>query len=216
MLLLRNRKEAGQRLAALVMKYRNTQPVLFGIPRGGVIVAAEIAKSLHARLHVLIVRKIGAPGNSEVAIGAVMPAGTTIMDKDAIRRWEISREYIEKAVAEQLIEIKRRQLLYQGAEGTPELAGKTVILVDDGIATGYTVMAAVQGLRIYKPREIIIAAAVAPEDVVKKLQQVADEVICLDIPEPFYAVGQFYEEFNQTTDEEVIDTMREINQLQAH
>lgn len=207
-----NRKDAGEKLAPLLKKYRNDRPIVMGIPRGGVIVAAEVAKSLGAPLDVLIVRKIGAPANAEVAIGAVMPDGSAVLDNALIEKWQISKEYIEKAIADQTVEIKRRQQLYQMQEHKLEFTHKTVILVDDGIATGYTIEVAVRGLRQYNPKFIVIAAPVAPVEVFARLQTVADEVLCIDIPEPFFAVGQFYQDFAQTTDEEVIDTLRTLNE----
>lgn len=211
-----NRKDAGQRLALLLEKYRNDRPIVLGIPRGGVIVAAEVAKSLGVFLDVLIVRKIGAPTNAEVAIGAVMPDGSAVLNKELIDKWQISEVYIEKAIADQTGEIKRRQQLYHRQERSMELTNKTIILVDDGIATGYTIEVAVRGLRQYNPQFIIIAAPVAPLEVMARLQQVADEVICLDTPEPFFAVGQFYQDFNQTTDEEVIETLRMTDETYAY
>lgn len=214
-MLLRNRKEAGQKLAPLLERFRNKQPIVLGIPRGGVIVAAEVAKKLGAPLDVLIVRKIGSPTNAEVAIGAVMPDGSAVLNKELIRNWQITDEYIQKALADQIREIKRRRQLYERPEGMLDLTEKTVIVVDDGIATGYTVEAAVRGLRQYKPAAIIIAVAVAPNEVIARLRQVADEVICLETPEHFLAVGQFYQEFTQTTDGEVIEILRNKDQTYA-
>lgn len=213
---LQNRQDAGQKLAPLLKKYRSERPIVLGIPRGGVIVAAEVAQKLDAPLDVLIVRKIGAPTNEEVAIGAVMPDGSVVLDEELIKKWRISEEYIQKAAANQAVEIQRRQQLYRRPGHTLELTEKTVILVDDGIATGYTMEAAVRGLRKYSPKAIVIAVAVAPREVIARLQQVADAVVCLDTPEPFFAVGQFYKEFDQTSDEEVIDTLRRRDETYTH
>lgn len=214
-MLLRNRQDAGQKLALRLSKLCTRQPIVLGIPRGGVVVAAEVAKELGAPLDVLIVRKIGAPTNAEIAIGAVMPDGSAVLNKELINNWRISKEYIQKAVADQVEEIKRRQQLYERPEGMLSLAGKTVILVDDGIATGYTIEAAVCGLRSHNPQAIIIAVAVAPGAIMTRLQQIADKVVCLDTPEPFFAVGQFYQEFAQTTDEEVLATLRMMDETYA-
>lgn len=211
-MLLQNRAEAGQKLALQLAKYKNEAPVVFGIPRGGVVVAAEVAKKLGAPLDVLIVRKIGAPGQEETAIGAVMPDGTTLLDEEMIALRRIPREYIDNAVAMQIEEIKRRKKLYQRKERALDIKEKTVILADDGIATGYTIEAAIRGLRRYAPRTVIVAAAVAPAEVVSRLRQSADEVVCLATPEPFFAVGQFYRDFAQTSDEEVIALLRESEQ----
>jgi predicted phosphoribosyltransferase len=213
---LQNRQDAGQKLAPLLKEYRSERPIVLGIPRGGVIVAAEIAQTLGAPLDVLIVRKIGAPTNEEVAIGAVMPDGSVVLDEGLISKWRIPQEYIQKAAANQAEEIQRRQQLYRRPGHTPELTEKTVILVDDGIATGYTMEAAVRGLRKYKPKAIVIAVAVAPREVIARLQQVADAVVCLDTPEPFFAVGQFYKEFDQTSDEQVIDTLHRMDETYTY
>lgn len=215
-MLLQNRAEAGQKLAMLLEEYQNERLIVFGIPRGGVVVAAEVAKKLGAPLDVLIVRKIGAPGHEETAIGAVMPDGTTILDEERIARWRIPQEYINNAVATQIGEIKRRKKLYQQKAQDLDIKEKTVILVDDGIATGYTIEAAICGLRKYAPKAVIIAAVVAPAEVVSRLRQSADEVVCLATPEPFFAVGQFYRDFAQTSDEEVIELLREIHQVCAY
>lgn len=215
-MLLQNRKDAGKKLAPLLEKFRGEQPIVFGIPRGGVIVAAEVAQELDAPLEVLIVRKIGAPMNEEVAIGAVMPDGSAVLDEDIIGKWQISSEYIQKSVASQFAEIQRRQQLYRSRKCASELTEKTVILVDDGVATGYTMEAAARGIRRYNPRAIVIAVAVAPREVIARLQKAADEVVCLETPEPFFAVGQFYKEFDQTSDEEVIETLRRMDETYTY
>ncbi|MEM5767310.1 MAG: phosphoribosyltransferase family protein [Bacillota bacterium] len=216
MMILESREEAGQKLALLLEKYQKESPVVLGIPRGGVVVAAEVAKKLGAPLDVLIVRKIGAPGHEETAIGAVMPDGTTLLNEELIARWRIPEEYISNAVAVQIREIRRRKELYQRQAQNLELKDKTVILADDGIATGYTIEAAIRGLRKYAPKAVIVAAAVAPAAVISRLRQSADEVVCLDTPEPFLAVGQFYRHFAQTGDEEVIKLLREIEEAHGY
>jgi putative phosphoribosyl transferase len=212
---LENRRDAGQKLASLLKKYRADQPIVLGIPRGGVIVAAEVAKALQAPLDILIVRKIGAPHNEEVAIGAVMPDGMAVLDTNLIAKLAIPDEYINRAIEEQTVEIKRRRHMYKGDKVMPPLENHTVILVDDGIATGYTIEAAVEGLRNQKPKAIILAAPVAPVEVVHRLRKITDEVVCLDTPEPFYAVGQFYQDFSQTSDNEVIEVLQDMAVSQA-
>ncbi|HBS60343.1 MAG TPA: phosphoribosyltransferase [Firmicutes bacterium] len=215
-MILDSREEAGQKLALLLEKYQKDSPIVLGIPRGGVVVAAEVAKKLGAPLDVLIVRKIGAPGHEETAIGAVMPDGTTLLNEELIARWRIPEEYISNAVAVQIREIRRRKELYQRQAQNLKLKDKTVILADDGIATGYTIEAAIRGLRKYAPKAVIVAAAVAPAAVISRLRQSADEVVCLDTPEPFLAVGQFYRHFAQTGDEEVIKLLREIEEAHGY
>jgi putative phosphoribosyl transferase len=212
---LQNRRDAGQKLASLLKKYRAEHPMVLGIPRGGVIVAAEVAKAFQVPLDILIVRKIGAPHNEEVAIGAVMPDGMAVLDTDIIEKLSIPDHYINRVIEEQTVEIKRRQHMYQGDKPMPSFERRTVILVDDGIATGYTIEAAIEGLRGHKPKAIILAAPVAPIDVVHRLRKKADEVIYLDTPDPFYAVGQFYQDFSKTSDEEVIQVLQDMAAIQA-
>lgn len=207
-MLLENRIDAGEKLVPLLQKFKLKQPVVLAVPRGGVIVGAEVAKALRVPLDILIVRKIGAPFNPEVAIGAVLPDGSAVLDTVLIKKIKIDDQYVKQVIEDQTAEIHRRQRLYKGVEAMPSLAGKTVIIVDDGIATGYTMEAAILGLRKYGPQAIIVAAPVAPLEVVERLQKVADEVVCLDTPEPFYAVGQFYRHFTQTDDDEVIETLQ--------
>jgi len=199
-----DRTDAGQKLAPLLQKFKMEQPVVLAVPRGGVIVGGEVARDLQIPLDILIVRKIGAPFNPEVAIGAVLPDGSAVLDTVLIKKANIADQYIKQVIEEQTAEIRRRQRLYKGTEEMPLLADKTVIIVDDGIATGYTMEAAILGLRKYKPQAIIVAVPVAPREIVERLQKVADEVVCLDTPEPFFAVGQFYQNFTQTSDDEVI------------
>jgi predicted phosphoribosyltransferase len=187
--------------------------IVIGIPRGGVIVAAEVAAALDAPLDVIVPRKIGAPFNPELAVGAVAPDGTIFYDEALISYTGIDRQGLEQQAAKELQEIERRRGLYRGArvrkapagpESTPEYRGRTVILVDDGIATGYTVQAALRSLRQQEPERLVLAVPVAPPASLARLRPDADEVICLFAPEDFYAVGQFYQDFGQTTDEEVI------------
>lgn len=206
----KDRTDAGDKLAQVLIRFKEQQPVILAVPRGGVIVGAEVAKKLKTALDVLIVRKIGAPFNPEVAIGAVMPDGTAILNTTLIQNTQTSKQYIEQAIQEQVAEIERRQRVYTGKGGLPSLVGKTVIIVDDGIATGYTMEAAIAGLRKYQPKALIVATPVAPVEVVSRLGELADEVVCLDTPEPFMAVGQFYQDFRQTSDAEVIETLQQL------
>ena len=170
--------------------------------------AAEVAAALNAPLDVIVPRKIGAPFNPELAVGAVAPDGTIFYDEALISYAGIDRQDLEQQAARELQEIGRRLSVYQGARSggpqAPEYRGRTVILVDDGIATGYTVQAALLSLRQQKPGRLVLAAPVAPPDSLARLRPDADEIICLLVPEDFYAVGQFYQDFHQTTDQEVI------------
>ncbi len=204
-----DRRDAGRRLAARLQHLQKPDAVVIGIPRGGVIVAAEVAAALNAPLDVIVPRKIGAPFNPELAVGAVAPDGTIFYDEALISYAGIDRQDLEQQAARELQEIGRRLSVYQvarsgGSGAAPEYRGRTVILVDDGIATGYTVQAALLSLRQQKPGRLVLAAPVSPPDSLARLRPDADEIICLLVPEDFYAVGQFYQDFHQTTDQEVI------------
>jgi predicted phosphoribosyltransferase len=208
-----DRRDAGRRLAARLQHLQKQDVSVLGIPRGGVIVAAEVAAALDAPLDVIVSRKIGAPFNPELAVGAVAPDGTIFYDEILISCAGIDRRELEQQAARELQEIGRRLSVYRGAcagcgpGAVPDYLGRTVILVDDGIATGYTVQAALRSLRRQKPDRLVLAVPVAPRDSLARIGSDADEVVCLLVPEDFYAVGQFYQDFRQTTDQEVIDAL---------
>jgi putative phosphoribosyl transferase len=202
-LIFTNRQDAGKKLAAKLLEYQEKQPVILGIPRGGVVVAAEVAKELDAPVDLIIPRKIGAPSNRELAVGAVAPDGTTVFDERALSFLELQETDLEEEIARQNAEIERRTTAYKGNRRPLSLQGKTVILVDDGIATGLTAKAALQSVRKQKPESLVLAVPVASMEAAALLKKDVDEFICLLVPEVFYAVGQFYDDFSQTTDEEV-------------
>jgi predicted phosphoribosyltransferase len=205
----KSRQEAGKLLAKKLKDYGNNCLVL-AIPRGGVAVGAEIARALSCPLDVIITRKLGAPGNPELAIGATTSRGGIVLDRELMDRLGITQNYIHSEHKEQLAEARRREKLYsRGKE--PEIEGKTVILVDDGIATGATIEAAIEALRGGKPSKIIIAVPVAPPATVKRLKHQIDDFVVITSPESFWAIGEFYEDFPQITDEEVIKTLEEAN-----
>jgi putative phosphoribosyl transferase len=206
-----NREAAGRMLARRLTSYANTDVVVLGIPRGGVPVAKEVADALGAPLDVIVVRKLGAPGEPELGIGAVVDGDhpRAIFNQDIIEHLGVSDEYIEAEIARQLKEVNRRETAYRGGRAKIPLTGKTVIVVDDGIATGSSVRAALRGIRRQKPKRLILATPVAPAESIQALRSDADEIICLETPEDFYAVGQFYRDFHQTTDEEVEAILRE-------
>jgi putative phosphoribosyl transferase len=179
-----------------------------GMPRGGVPVAFEVAKSLRAPLDVFVVRKLGIPGHEELAMGAIASGGIRILNGVVIRSTPISDEVIDMVTARERIELERRELAYRGHQGAPKVIGKTVILVDDGIATGSTMLAAVAALKQQKPARIVAGAPAAPMDCCDELRQMVDELVVIARPDPFYSVGQSYEVFGQTTDEEVQDLLR--------
>lgn len=208
-----DRSDAGKKLAVRLKKFSGKQTLVLGIPRGGVVTAYEIAKELNSPLDVIVPRKIGAPHDPEFAIGAVAPDGSIHLNDDAIKDLEIPEEYIKQAVEEELIETRRRMEVYRKNLKFPDVKGKIVIVVDDGIATGYTMFATIDFLRKLKPKKIVVAVPVSPPDTIEKLKESADDVICLETHEPFYAIGMYYKNFEQTTDEEVIEILKKAKKM---
>ncbi len=207
----RDRHEAGRLLAKELAWLRGQKNmIVLGIPRGGVVVAYEVAKELGAPLDVYITRKIGAPHNPELAIGAVASDGTLVLDDDLVRRMGAPDDYVQEETERQRKEIERRLAAYRGSRPEPELQDKTVILVDDGIATGATVLASLRALKQRKPAQLILAVPVGPADTIKLMSQEADRVVCLYTPRIFWAVGAFYAVFDQTSDAEVIQLLQEL------
>jgi putative phosphoribosyl transferase len=203
-MLFQDRREAGKALAGELGSYKETpNTIVLGIPRGGVVVGHEIAKALGAPLDVYITRKIGAPHNPELAIGAVASDGTLLIDHQLVRRLGVSQEYVEAESERQKKEIHRRMAEYRGARPSPQLAGKIVILADDGVATGATTLATIKAIKSQSPAKLILAIPVGPRDSIESLRQEVDELVCLHAPEIFWAVGAFYNVFDQTSDEEV-------------
>jgi predicted phosphoribosyltransferase len=203
-----DRREAGRALGVKLASYagRNDVTVL-GLPRGGVPVAFEVALALDAPLDVFLVRKLGAPGQEEFAMGAIASGGVRILNPSVIASLEISAEDIERAVARELEELRRREISYRKGRPPLDLEGRIAILVDDGLATGSSMRAAVAAARKLGPARIVVAVPVAPPSTAREMRQIADDVVVVASPEPFYAVGRFYEEFDQTTDEEVRDLL---------
>jgi predicted phosphoribosyltransferase len=204
----RDRYDAGRRLAGLLERYRNERPVILGLPRGGVVVGSEVARALDAPLDVLIVRKLGVPGAEEVAMGAVA-AGATLLDADLVAHLGISQTVIAEIVRRETEEMSRRERAYRGARPPIEVAGRTVIVVDDGLATGATAQAAVRSLRHRAPRRIVFAAPICSRDGAAALRTVADEVECLECPPVMQAVGWWYQDFSPTTDAEVVTCLHQ-------
>ncbi len=215
--MFKNRSEAGRKLAQRLVEFKHESPVVLGLPRGGVPVAYEIAVALDAPLDVIVVRKLGAPGQPELGIGAVVDGDhhLSVLNEDVMSVLAVSEEYLTREVAVQLQEIRRRQELYRGGHPPIDVAGRTVIVVDDGIATGGSVRAALRGLRRRSPRRLVLAVPVAPPETVESLQPEADRLICLSTPLFFHAVGQFYDDFRQTTDEEVVRLLEAARQRPA-
>jgi len=206
MKLLKNRTEAGKKLAS-ALKSTSKKAVILAVPRGGVVVGFEIAKELGVPLDIFITKKIGAPNNPELAIGAVAEDGTLLLDESLVELLGVSQNYIAQEVERQKIEINRRLKSYRGNVAKLEVVGREVILVDDGVATGSTLKAALRSLRKQGAKPLVVAVPVGPLDTVNALKQEADRVVCLFTPEPFYAIGEFYEDFDQTSDEEVTELL---------
>ena len=211
--MFKNRMEAGKLLADKLTKLHLDNLCLLAVPRGGVAIALPIAQMLHSQINLLITRKIGHPANPEVAIGAVMPDGSAIYSERNISSIGLSTAVLKAMIATEHQEIQRRQILYTTTTQAPQVKGKTAIVIDDGIATGYTIRAAIKWLKQELAAKIIISVPVAPPDVVSELKREVDEVICLLQPNQFYAVGMHYEDFAQISDQEVIEILDSINTM---
>jgi putative phosphoribosyl transferase len=200
----RDRGEAGRVLARELDRYAGRDDVVvLALPRGGVPVAHEVAKALGAPLDVFVVRKLGVPGHRELAMGAVASGGALVLDEGLIRSLRIGDAEIQQTIAAELRELERRERAYRDGRDLPELAGKTVILVDDGLATGSTMRAAALAVREHHPARIVVAVPVAAAETCDELRDEVDEIICAVTPRPFHAVGLWYDDFSQTSDEEV-------------
>ena len=199
-----DRAQAGQQLAARLKDYAGRPDVIvLALPRGGVPVAYEVARGLRAPLDVFVVRKLGMPGHEEYAIGALASGGVRLINEQAVELHGLDPREIDRVAAAEQTELERRERSYRGERPFPDLRGKTVVLVDDGLATGSTMHAAVQALRVEGPDKIVVAVPVSAADTCLSFRDVADDVVCIMTPDPFYAVGLWYEDFSQTTDEEV-------------
>jgi len=208
-----DRTEAGRLLALELGKYRNRKDVeVLALPRGGLPVAHEIAEALNAPMDALLVRKLGVPGQEELAFGAIAAGGVQVLDNFLISELSVTPEDVRRIAEEQRRVLESRNLLYRHGRPARRVRGKIVIVVDDGIATGSTMVAGVRALRLQNPSHIVVAAPVASVDAVAILRQEADEVVCLDTPDPFYAVGYWYRDFTQVTDDEA----RRLMDVSAH
>ena len=200
----RDRRDAGRQLAAELAAYANRPDVLvLALPRGGVPVAYEVARALKAPLDVFLVRKLGLPGQEELAMGAVASGGVRVLNRDVVEALRIPDELIDAVARRELQELERRERLYRGNRPFPDVHGKTVILVDDGLATGSTMRAAAEVLRQQGPARLIVAVPAGSPQTCDEFRDEVDEVVCAITPDPFYAVGVWYDDFSQTTDEEV-------------
>jgi predicted phosphoribosyltransferase len=208
-MLFRDRAEAGRTLARkLRANTGRDDVVVLGLPRGGVPVAFEVAQALDVPLEIFLVRKLGVPGHEELAMGAIASGGVRVVSGDVVRQLQLPPDAIEAVAATEQRELERRERAYRGDAPPPDVRGKTVVLVDDGLATGSTMRAAVAALRQQGPARIVVAVPVAARSTCDELRAVADEVVCAVTPEPFLAVGQWYQDFSQTTDDEVRELLR--------
>lgn len=206
----KNRREAGEKLAEKLTQYKNIDNVIvIAIPRGGIELGVPVAKELNAKLDVFVTRKIGAPDNEEYAIGALSETGEVYLNQSAAGRYE--KGEVEKVIEAEKKEAEMRVEKYRGHK-LPDLKDKIVIIVDDGLATGSTMLVAARAIKEQKPEKLIVAVPVSPPDSVRKIEKIADKVVVLNVSRMFFAVGQFYEEFPQTTDEEVSSLMKEYKE----
>ena len=206
---LHDRTEAGRMLGeVLARRYAGREDVIvLALPRGGVPVAYEVARRLHAPLDVFVVRKLGVPGHEELAMGAIASGGALILNDEVIKALRVPQEEIDRVADNERAELVRREREYRDDRPAPGLDGRTVILIDDGLATGASMMAAVRAIEAQKPRTLVVAVPVAAPQTYAEFQRQVDEMVCLMLPEPFYAVSAWYEDFSQTTDEEVRDLL---------
>jgi putative phosphoribosyl transferase len=210
-MIYRDRTEAGKKLAEHLKDYANRQDVLvLALPRGGVPVAIEVANALHAPLDIFLVRKLGVPGQEELAMGAIATGGVRVLNEDVVGYLDIPGEVIDAVAADEERELERRQRLYRGNRPPPDVRARTVILVDDGLATGSTMRAAAAALRKQQPARIVVAVPVSAAETCDEFRMEVDEIICAATPEPFQGVGLWYEDFSQTTDQEVRDLLENL------
>jgi len=204
----RDREEAGQVLAGMLVAYADQPDVLvLGLPRGGAPVAYEVARALNAPLDVFLVRKLGVPGHEELAMGAIASGGVRVLNDEVVRMLSIPERLIDAAAAREQQRLEERERAYRGDRPPPEVRGRTVILVDDGLATGSTMRAAVIALRQQHPSRVVVAVPIAAPSVCNALSWLADDVVCAETREPFYAISIWYKDFRQTTDGEVRDLL---------
>jgi putative phosphoribosyl transferase len=207
-MLFEDRHDAGRQLAAKLGRYAGRPDVIvLALPRGGVPVGYEVARALGAPLDLFLVRKLGVPGREELAMGAIASGGVRVLNDDVVRELGIPQRWVDEVTADEAAELRRREAAYRDGRPAPDVRGKAVILVDDGLATGASMRAAIAALRQLGPARIVVAVPVAAAQTCKEFRSEADEVMCAETPEPFYAVGTWYEDFSQTTDDEVRDLL---------
>ena len=207
--MFRDRTDAGKQLANMLQNLKLKDPLVLAIPRGGVVVGYEVAKAFHAKLDIIVPRKLRAPTEPEVAIGAVIPNAGAFLYESTVSTLGITKEYVEEEKRHQMREAERMLRTYRDKRPYPQILNKTVIVADDGVATGATMIVALRWIKTQKAKRVIAAIPVAPSEVLALIRQEADEVVCLNAPELFYAVGQFYENFEPVEDNEVIKILND-------
>ncbi len=206
--LFQNRAEAGQRLGAELLDYAGRTDVLvLALPRGGVAVGYEVARALNVRLDIFMVRKLGVPGQAEFAMGALASGGLRVLDEQVVQALGIQERYIRELTTRGLEELERRERLYRGSHPKHDVIGQVIILVDDGVATGSSMSAAIKALRMLQPARMVVAVPVAPSSVCEDLRALVDNLVCVAQPEPFESVGEWYDDFRQISDDEVRDLL---------
>jgi putative phosphoribosyl transferase len=209
----RDRIDAGQLLGAQLSPYRGRNDVIvLALPRGGVPVANEVARALDAPLDIFLVRKLGLPGHEEFAMGAIASGGIRLINDDVVRDYGVRAAQIETIAATEQRELERRERAYRDGRPLPPLAGRTVILIDDGLATGFSMRAAVAAVRVEAPARVVVAVPVAAPETCEEFRALVDQIVCSETPDPFFAVGIWYEDFSQTTDEEVHEILSAANE----
>ena len=217
MALFKDRRDAGKQLAQELSAYAGRSDVIvLALPRGGVPVAYEVARALNTPLDIFIVRKLGLPGHEELAIGAIASGGIRVLNHDIVQALKIPQTMIDTVTRQELQELERRERAYRGDHPPPEVRGRTVILIDDGLATGASMRAAVAALRAQNPARIVVAVPTAAPETCAAFESEVDEIVCAMTPEPFYGVGRWYEDFSQTTDEEVRALLEEAARQLQH
>ncbi|MDP3763278.1 MAG: phosphoribosyltransferase [bacterium] len=211
--MFKNRTDAGQKLAEKLLEYKQDNPVVFALPRGGVPVGYEVAKALGAPLDTIVARKIGAPSNSEFGVGAIAPGGVLILNAETLRSLGLEQRDLEDIIKKEKQEMERRIIRYKSGEWSKDAPTNTVIVVDDGLATGVTARAALQSAKIiYKPKKLIFASPVCARDSLEFLRPYADRIVCVSKPENLMAIGEWYEDFPQISDEEVLHYLNKITE----
>lgn len=214
-MIYQNRAEAGKELAKHLKEYANREDVLvLALPRGGVPVAFEVANGLHAPLDIFLVRKLGVPGHEELAMGAIATGGVRVLNEDVVGYLDIPSDVIDAVASDEERELDRRQQLYRGNRPPPDVRARTIILIDDGLATGSTMRAAAKALRKQQPARVVVAVPVSAPETCDEFRMEVDEIICAAMPEPFQGVGLWYEDFSQTTDQEVRDLLEKSAHMQ--